>query len=160
MRVYIVLLILFLSTTADSRYTGLRVPFYIKDAAHYFTIDPILMYAICSVESNCNSRVRNVNDGTEAQRFVGIISGSYALFQLKLATVRSLGFKGTEKDLLKPEINSYYAAKLLKHLYIRYGNNTLKVLSAYNAGKYTTTNSPYVTKVVKNYARIRIDRRL
>lgn len=164
---------------ADVKHSN--IPFYIAEAAIAFEIDPSLMYAICQVESNCRSKAVNHDDGTEAQKAAGIIDKSYGLFQLKASVARNLGFTAYEyvevvkvykgrmtkmkklvdhtKDLLKPEVNSWYAAKLIKELYKRYGKNTVKVISAYNAGRYIKTNEKYVLKVLKSFARIKVDKK-
>lgn len=134
------------------------IPFYIHNAATKYGIDTQLMYAICKVESNCKSKAMNNNDGTSAQRSKGIKSKSYGMFQIKSLIAKNLGYKDHPSKLLNPEINALYAAKLLKHLYKRY-NNTAMVISAYNAGRYTKSNSSYVNKVLLNYAKIKIDKK-
>jgi len=156
------------------------VPFHIYNAATKFKIDVALLYAFCRVESNCRAKAINHDDGTPAQKALGIIDKSYGLFQIKASTAQGLGFEVIEKvkvttlrhgksrtivktinhtkDLLKPEVNAWYAAKLLRHLYDRYGD-TVKVISAYNAGHPTKANDEYVSKVLKQYARYKIDHR-
>lgn len=156
------------------------LPYYMYNAASKFDLDIALMYAICHVESNCKPKAMNHDDGTQAQKDAGIRDKSYGLFQIKASTAKGLGFVVSEtvtvekmrkgkivktkktiyhtEDLLKPEINAWYAAKLLRHLYDRYGD-TVKVVSAYNAGHYTTGNKEYVNKVLKQYARYKIDKR-
>jgi soluble lytic murein transglycosylase-like protein len=156
------------------------VPYYIYNAATHFNIDIALMYSICMVESNCRARAVNHNDGTPAQKAAGIVDKSYGLFQIKTATAKNLGFIIKEdvtvekfrrgkvvktkktidhtKDLLKPEINAWYAAKLLSHLYERY-HDTPKVISAYNAGHYIKSNKDYVRKVLVQFVRYKIDRK-
>ena len=134
------------------------IPYYLYNASTKFKVDVALLYALCKVESNCKTAAINHDDGTTVQKSLNIKSKSFGLFQIKLATARSLGLKGSGKDLLKPEVNTYYAAKLLRHLYNRYGD-TYKVISAYNAGKYTKSNISYIHKVMKNYVRFKIDQR-
>lgn len=156
------------------------VPYYIYNAATKFKIDVALLYAFCRVESNCRAKAINHDDGTAAQKAAGIVDKSYGLFQLKLSTVKGLGFQQIEhikivkktknktvtirkavdhtKDLLNPEVSTWYAAKLISQLYKRYGD-TPKVISAYNAGRYTTANEEYVMRVLKAYTRYKIDKR-
>jgi soluble lytic murein transglycosylase-like protein len=122
------------------------------NAASYYGISIKLMYAICKVESNCKPHAVNPNDGTAAQKKAGIISKSHGLFQIKLATARGLGFKGKSSELQKPETNSWYAAKYLNELQRRYQGNAIKIISAYNAGCYTSRNKMYVNKVLQQYA--------
>lgn len=132
-------------------------PFFIDLYAKKYQIDPELLIAICTVESRCRTNVINHNDGTIHQKKHRIVSKSYGMFQLKLATARSLGFKLNYKNLLKTDTNTLYAAKLLKSLYDKY-HNTIKVLSAYNAGKYTTHNRNYVDKVLRQFVTLKLDR--
>ena len=165
---------------AESNGKGVRIPFYILNAASQFNIDADLMYALCRVESNCNPKAVNHSDGTPAQKAAGMIVKSYGLFQIQLSTAEDLGFISKEtleidrirhhkiikvkktidhtKELLNPATNSYYAAMLLAHLYHRYGD-TERVISAYNAGRYIKSNKDYVYKVLLNYTRNKIDRR-
>lgn len=157
-----------------------KIPFYIYNAANKFHLDIALLYSICTVESRCRVNAVNHNDGTKAEKEAGIVKKAYGLFQLQLDTAKSLGFKDTAeiqvsvkrhgkiikvkktvstvKDLLNPEINTWFAAKYLQKLYKKY-NNTNKVISAYNAGHYTRANDDYVLKVLKNYSRYKIDKR-
>lgn len=153
-------LILLISSTANSKVLeGPGIPHYIRAAAAHFQLDAALMYAICKVESQCKPSAINKNDGTAEQKKFNVKSPSHGLFQLKLATARGVGFKGKSYDLLVPGVNAYYAAKLLHILYSKYGPNTPKVLSAYNAGHYTKANKDYVSKVLNFYSRIKIDKR-
>lgn len=134
-------------------------PYYMYNAANNFQIDLSLLYAVCSIESHCRSEAINKDDATSSRKARGIVEHSFGMFQIKLATARSLGFTGGRKDLMKPEVNVWYAAKLLRHLYNHYGQNTVKVISAYNAGRYTVYNKKYVNKVLQKYARYKIDKR-
>ncbi len=155
---YLLLLILFISSTANSQ-SQAGIPHYIQAAAVHFNVDPALMYAMCKVESMCIAKTINRNDGNKAQKAKGIISRSHGLFQLKLATARGLGFKGTSTELLAPGVNSYYAAKYVRYIYDKYGHDTVRAISIYNAGHYTNSNAHHVTKVLRAYARIKLDKR-
>lgn len=143
------------SNTVSSTST---IPDFMLKASKQYGIDLALMYAICTVESNCKHKTYNHNDGTSKQKALGIKVPSVGLFQIKLGTARGLGFKGTYAQLMQPEVNAMYAAKLLRNLYNRY-HSTDKVISAYNAGKYTTQNQRYVNLVLMKYAYYKIDRR-
>lgn len=133
-------------------------PNYINKYAKLFKLDPELLMAICTVESHCNPTALNHNDGTIKQKTLRVKSKSYGMFQIKLATARSLGFRRSSKDLLDPDTNTYYAAKLLNTLYIKY-KYTKDVVSAYNAGKPVTHNTRYVGSVFKKYVTFKIDRK-
>lgn len=154
----VMLTIQFMST--ETQGNSSTVPYYISNAATAHNLDVALMYAICTVESHCKTSAINTDDATASRKLAGIKEHSLGLFQIKMATARGLGFKGSKKELMKPEINSWYAAKLLRSLYDRYDENTVKAVSGYNAGRYTKANKDYVNKVLKNYARFKIDRKL
>lgn len=134
------------------------VPYYMLEASSTFKVDVALMYAICGVESSCRSKAFNPNDGTIKEKKQGMTARSYGMFQIRLSTARSLGFNKNPKELFKADVNAYYAAKLLRHLYNKY-DDTVKVVSAYNAGKYVTFNEKYVNNVLRNYVRYKIDKR-
>lgn len=160
--------------------TPSRIPFYILNAATAYNIDVNLMYAICLTESRCRASAINKNDGTAEEKAAGIKVKSFGLFQIKASTARNVGFVDSEtvittfskgkriitktkivdhsRELLKPEINSLYAAKLLHKLYNKY-HSTEKVISAYNAGHPIKGNSEYVLKVLKQYIKLTIDKR-
>jgi soluble lytic murein transglycosylase-like protein len=100
-----------------------------------------ILSGLCWVESNHNPKALNRFDGKTA---------SYGLCQIKLATARSMGFKGSFKLLYNPIINAQYAAKYLRKQYLRYDKNWIKAISAYNGGKSVLSeNSEYVNKVFK-----------
>jgi soluble lytic murein transglycosylase-like protein len=150
-------LILAVPTAVDAQNNG--IPFFMTNAASSFNIDVTLMYAICMQESKCRAGAINHNDGTKLQKNRGVVSKSHGMFQIKLATAKALGFTGTTKDLRKSDINAYYAAKLLRSLYNKY-KDTIKVISAYNAGKPITSNKNYTRRVVEYYVRLKIDKPL
>jgi soluble lytic murein transglycosylase-like protein len=133
-----------------------RVPYYIYNAATAFNIDVGILYAICKVESKCRPTAINHNDGTSAQKEAGVVIKSYGIFQIKMATAKALGFRGSVTKLLRPEVNTWYAAKLLRQLYNKY-KITTAALSAYNAGKPVSSNKNYVNKVLHQYVKYQVD---
>lgn len=135
------------------------LPHYITKAADEFELDTALLYAICSVESHCRASAINKNDATQSRRLAGIKEHSHGMFQIKMATARALGFKGAKKDLMRADINTWYAAKLLRQLYDKY-DTTPEVISAYNAGRPIKGNVKYVNKVLKYYVTYKIDKKL
>lgn len=163
-----ILLVILTSKSVESS----SIPAFMIKASKKFDVDIALLYAICEVESKCKLNVVNRNDGTSSQKASGIVSSSHGLFQIKLATAKSLGFitkevkiiKGKRvvidhtKELLNPSTNAMYAAKLLRYEYDRY-HNIIKAISAYNAGRYITGNKNYVNKVLKAYIRNKIEKR-
>lgn len=153
-------------------------PYYIYNAASEFKIDDALMLALCTIESRCRPHAVNHDDAREEEKQKGVVKKSFGLFQIQVETAEFLGFERFTfvkvnvkkhnkfkvitkkidhvKDLLDPEINSWYAAKYLNHLYRRY-HKTVRVISAYNAGHPVKGNQKYVFKVLKLYAKIKID---
>ena len=63
-------------------------------------------------------------------------SPSYGSCQIKYASAKLLGFHGYSDNLNNPIINARYAALYLKYQQDRYGDNWVKLASAYNAGRY------------------------
>lgn len=170
------LLAILMSSVADGDVKS-QIPFYILNAASTYDLDATLLYSICLVESRCNARAVNKDDGTPEEKAAGIKIKSFGLFQMKLATAENLGFVSktkvvitklrgkrvitkthyidNSKDLFNAGTNAFYAAKLIARLYKKY-HSTEKVISAYNAGHYIKSNRDYVYKVLKNYAELKI----
>lgn len=99
-----------------------------------------LLSSLCFVESSHKIEAVHYADGG---------SNSVGVCQIKLSTAQWLGFKGTEKQLMKPENNIYYAAKYLAHQNKRY-NNIEKAVIAYNQGSAKTANRTSYSKKVMN----------
>lgn len=103
-----------------------------------------LLSAVCHVESRHTPAAINQYDGN---------SPSYGICQIKLSTARYLGFSGTAKTLMRPEVNILYAGKYLKRQLTRYKGDSRKAVAAYNAGTYkekqnrAPANLTYVRKV-------------
>lgn len=129
-------LILFFITPAYAQ-TDLRPLF--KQAASQEGISAPLLSALCWVESSHRSVIR-ILDGS---------SPSIGVCQVKLRTARSVGFTGTAKELLKPEINIFIAAKYLHYQLERYNQNWKMAVTAYNRGKFKgRLNNHYVIQVL------------
>lgn len=102
-----------------------------------------LLSSLCYVESNHKVTTIAYNDGA---------THSYGVCQIKYATAQQMGFKGTEKELMKPENNVYYAGKFLKYQIERYKGNVARGVTAYNKGRSTGDgNSVYYKKVIKQW---------
>lgn len=112
-------------------------------ATQTFNLPPGLISAICFTESTHNVSAINPHDGN---------SKSIGVCQVKLATARLVGYKGSEKKLLDPALNIYYSAKYLKKQLDRYSGDVPKAVSAYNAGTYRESNQGYVKKVFTAWA--------
>lgn len=106
-------------------------------------LPPNLLTAICYTESKLTPTAIHHDDGG---------SDSLGLCQVKLATARWMGFKGTQQNLLLPEVNAYYAGKYLKHQLVRYNGNVTKAVIAYNIGHAGNLQSTdYSDKVLKQW---------
>lgn len=109
-------------------------------------LPPGLLAAVCKVESNYDVKAVNLDDGG---------GSSLGVCQIKLATARTLGFKGSESALKTPRVNAHYAGLYLRRQLSRYMGNVNQALSAYNAGtcrlnsKGLIRNVRYVKKVRK-----------
>ena len=101
--------------------------------------NPELLLSICNVETKLRN-VINYNDGR---------SHSYGLCQIKLNTARLFDKRATVKKLMNIEYNIKIASKYLEWQLKRYANDTVKAVSAYNAGKFKLSNNKYVQKVFK-----------
>ncbi len=122
-------------------------------ATSVFSLPTGLIDAICLVESGHRNSALNPHDGG---------SPSLGVCQIKLATARQLGYKGTAYDLQHNEaINIHYAAKYLAAQLKRYSGDPRKAVAAYNAGTYRkgdtsfAKNPLYVQKVFKAWAELK-----
>jgi hypothetical protein len=76
---------------------------------------------------------------------------SVGICQVQLRTAAYMGYRGTERGLLGPGTNVFYAAKYLRYQFDRYGDWE-KAVAAYNAGRYEPgINQDYVDKVLAIY---------
>src|SRR6516164_8570564 len=85
-------------------------------------VNGYILLAICSHETNLKNIYIKDDGGTPTIGVCGV----------KYETAKFLKFKGTEKDLMKPEINIKYAAKYLKWQKERYNGNLCQTIAAYN----------------------------
>ncbi len=63
-------------------------------------------------------------------------SGNYGMMQIRLATARGLGYRGTAQGLLDPATNLTYAVKYLAGAYRVAGGNQGRAVSLYASGYY------------------------
>ena len=81
-----------------------------------------------------------------------IHDASYGLMQVLYSTARGLGYTGSPDGLFDPDTNIQLGTKLMGQLIAQYGDDILRVYSAYNSGKpdlYLTS-----TQVAANVARL------
>jgi len=104
-----------------------------------------LLSSICYTESHYDTKAINTDDGR---------GNSVGVCQVKLSTSRTLGFKGSERQLQDPSVNIYYSGKYLRRQLNRYGGDSNKAIAAYNSGTLKLNengdirNQNYVDKVV------------
>lgn len=103
-----------------------------------------LLSSLCYVESKHKITAIHHDDGG---------ADSLGICQIKLATAKQMGFKGTAKELMKPVNNIKYAAKFLQHNIHRY-NSVAKGVICYNLGHAgNLTTSKYQQKVFKQWSK-------
>lgn len=120
------------------------------NASQTFNLPPKLLESICFVETKHDVKAIHEGDGD---------SDSLGICQVKLATAQWLGFKGSEHDLMRPEVNIYFAAKYLAYQQRRY-KNISRAIVAYNRGNATNlTTSTYSDKVLKQWETATNDKR-
>jgi len=81
-----------------------------------------LVRRVIARESGGNSRV--------------VHAGNYGLMQIKLATARSMGYRGSAAGLLDPDTNMTYAVKYLAGAYRAAGGNMDRAVHYYASGYY------------------------
>lgn len=126
----------------------------ILNAAKAAHVSGTLLLAVCSHESNNFTLKYNANDrGSE----------SLGICQVKLATARMLGFKGSTKELMTDKMNAKFAAMYVKYQQNRYSvtdkmtdksQDWVKLVSAYNAGSYV--ESKIVPECPRNLKYLRL----
>jgi len=97
-----------------------------------------LALAVVQVESNFNPRARGK-------------AGEVGLMQIKPATARGIGYKGSVKGLYNPDTNLAWGMKYLAGAHRRGGGSVCGTILKYNAGHYAKrmnkTSSRYCGKV-------------
>ena len=107
-----------------------------------FNLPDGLLSSLCYVESGHNIEAVHLADGN---------GNSIGACQIKLKTARFMGFRGTEKQLMRPDVNIYYAAWYLRYQINRY-RSVRKGVIAYNIGNAKgLTTSEYQIKVFKQW---------
>lgn len=81
-----------------------------------------LVHRIVKRESKYNPRVAH--------------RGNFGLMQIKLATARTMGYRGSAKGLLEVDANLKYGVKYLAGAYLVAGGNERKALQYYVSGYY------------------------
>lgn len=114
-------------------------------ATTQFGLPPGLLPALCYVESKHDITAYHKDDGK---------GNSVGICQIKLSSARDMGFKGTEKQLMIPQTNIYYAAKYMQHQLNRYNYNVVKAIISYNIGSAKNLHrTKYSDRVFKQWRR-------
>lgn len=104
----------------------------IRAAAVSHDISPEIALGLIDVESTFKPTVSK--------------DGNYGLMQIRLATAKSMGFKGSLKDLMIPENNIEYGMRYLQYCQEKHQDVTL-MLGCYNGS--TSTKNRYPRRVLK-----------
>ncbi|QLF70856.1 transglycosylase SLT domain-containing protein [Peteryoungia desertarenae] len=111
----------------------------ISKYAKAYGVPADLAHAVVRIESNFNAKARGA-------------AGEIGLMQIKPATARSIGYKGSTKGLYDPETNIRYGMKYLATAHQLGGGDTCGTILRYNAGHGAKRMNPiskrYCGKVV------------
>jgi soluble lytic murein transglycosylase-like protein len=94
----------------------------ISRQAQRHAVPEALIYRVIARESNFNSGLRN--------------GPNWGLMQIRESTARSMGFSGSVRNLLDPEINLTYAVAYLANAYRVAGGNQDRAIALYTHGYY------------------------
>ena len=104
----------------------------IRAAAISHDINPQIAFGLIDVESTFKPTAQK--------------DGNYGLMQIRMATAKAMGFKGSLKDLMLPQNNLEYGMRYLHYCYNKHGEDRL-ALGCYNGS--TSTKNRYPRRVLK-----------
>jgi soluble lytic murein transglycosylase-like protein len=104
----------------------------IRAAAISHDVNPRIALGLIDVESTFKPTVSK--------------DGNYGLMQIRVGTARSMGFKGTLKDLMIPENNLEYGMRYLHYCYMQHNDDRL-ALGCYNGS--TSAKNRYPRRVLR-----------
>lgn len=125
---------------SEDRFCRSPIEAAIQAAAQAEHISPSVLAGVCYKESRFHPRKVHHDDGS---------TDSYGLCQIKLELARALGYQGTEKGLLKADVNALFAAKALRYHQGRTHGGE-EMIAAYNAGRVRRKGG-----VIRNIAYVR-----
>lgn len=127
-------------TTMKFGYSGRPHAKLISKYAKAHGVPERLAHAVVSVESNYRADARGA-------------AGEVGLMQIKPATARMMGYRGSTKGLYNPETNIKYGMKYLAKAHQLGGGTTCGTILKYNAGHGAKRMNPvskrYCGKVAK-----------
>lgn len=97
--------------------------------------------AVVEVESNFNPKARGA-------------AGEVGLMQIKPATARGMGYRGSTKALYRPETNLEWGMKYLAGAHKRANGDVCGTILRYNAGHYAKRMNPISARYCKKVKRI------
>jgi soluble lytic murein transglycosylase-like protein len=113
----------------------------IRKAAKKHGVPIKIAKAVVEVESNFNSRARGA-------------AGEVGLMQIKPATARGMGYRGSTKALYHPETNLEWGMKYLAGAHDRANGDLCGTILRYNAGHYAKRMNPISRRYCKKVQRI------
>lgn len=119
-----------------SRYSHL-----IAKHASTYGVPVKLAHAVVKIESNYRAGVRGG-------------AGEIGLMQIKPATARLMGFRGSSRALYNPDTNLKYGMKYLAGAYKRAGGNVCGTVLRYNAGHGARRMNPISARYCRKAKRI------
>ncbi len=113
----------------------------IRKAAAKHGVPVKIAKAVVEVESNFNPRARGS-------------AGEVGLMQIKPATARGIGYRGSTKALYDPETNLEWGMKYLAGAHQRAGGDLCGTILRYNAGHYAKRMNPISRRYCSKVKRI------
>ncbi len=113
----------------------------IRKAASKHGVPINIAKAVVEVESNFNPRARGR-------------AGEVGLMQIKPATARGIGYRGSTKALYDPETNIEWGMKYLAGAHERAGGDLCGTILRYNAGHYAKRMNPISRRYCSKVKRI------
>ncbi|MCX2721869.1 lytic transglycosylase domain-containing protein [Roseibium salinum] len=124
------------STSSHDKYVKL-----IRKAADKHGVPLNIAKAVVQVESNFNPRARGS-------------AGEVGLMQIKPATARGIGYRGSTKALYDPETNLEWGMKYLAGAHQRANGDLCGTILRYNAGHYAKRMNPISSRYCSKVKRL------
>ncbi|GAB2183719.1 hypothetical protein LAB1_10280 [Roseibium sp. LAB1] len=128
------------ATVSNDKYAKL-----IRKAAAKHGVPVKIAKAVVQVESNFNPRARGS-------------AGEVGLMQIKPATARGIGYRGSTKALYDPETNLEWGMKYLAGAHKKAGGDVCGTILRYNAGHFAKRMNPVSKRYCSKVKRIMASR--
>lgn len=130
-------------------FPGLSYGFCFDEAGAYYNVDPKLLKAIATVESNLNPNAYNENKKNNQ-----VVSRDFGLMQINSSWFKRLSeFQVNEYSVYEPCFNVHLGAWILSSNFATHGFNWSSV-GAYNAGfkpENEVARQAYIKKVKRHF---------